>query len=163
QVPALRLSPAPPLDLDLRSLREQVQSLTETIEELEEFERAVVGSSEKVRSLAVEAARSESGCEALEVFVGDVRERERALADKWAPIRRGHERQVARARLLGSKEPLWTSYADLQSRATEAVIRLLEALQGIRLEIAAILTAVDEGEGPVFDNAADLKNYLRSL
>lgn len=164
RIPALRLVPAPPLDVDQEKLEEMIQALAEPLAELEAFERDVTSSLGRVRAEAEAATRSEEGRELFEDGVRLVEERELALAREWATAQESRERQLMRARELSSLEPRWATYADLVDRFINLTIRLLEALRDFRLEIAVILTERDhKRDSPVFDDPEELKKYLESV
>lgn len=164
RIPALRLVPAPPLDVDQEKLEEMIQDLAEPLAELEAFERDVTSSLGRVRAVAEVTTRSEEGRELFENGIRLVEERERALAREWATAQESRERQLMRARELSSLEPRWATYADLVDRFINLTIRLLEALRDFRLEIAVILTERDhKRDSPAFDDPEELKKYLKSV
>ena len=161
--PSLRLLPAPPLDLDSERLEGLNRDLALALQEIETFELEVKSSFEGVRAVARDSSETEEGRQSLEDMVEALRDLEGKLASTWAEGQESIERAIMRARQLGSQETLWTEYASLLDRSADSIVRLLETLRDLRWELAAVLTAVDEGDSPVFDDPAALKKYLQSI
>jgi chromosome segregation ATPase len=161
--PSLRLLPAPPLDLEPERLEGLNREVASALQEIETFELEVKSSFEAVRAVARDTSGTEEGRQSLEEMVEALREVESKLASTWSEVEASIERAILRARQLGSQETLWTKYADLLDHSADSTIRLLETLRDMRWELAAILTAVDEGDSPVFDDPAALKKYLQSI
>lgn len=163
KVPALRLVPAPPLDVDREKLEDMIQDLRDPVEELKASVTDLSSSFERLRALGAGAFHIKDIREVVERGLQATEDNERTLAAEWREVEESRERQLMRARELSLKEPGWATYADLLDEFISLTIHLLEGLRDFRLELAAVLTATDdEVDSPVFDDPLKLKKYLES-
>lgn len=151
------------LGLEQRELDAINRRLERMIEGLERSERLVRGGLEEMVDRAKSLEPSESAGDSLEKAIEKLGVHTSDLSEK---VRRNHlprEREIARARALSVKEPAFGVYASLLQRFVDSLSKVLEAYEAARTELIVVLSEMEPGHGPTFDDPEELRSHLESI